>query len=556
MMKNIYLLTLSAILFALHGFSMPARKGTRIYTQPDGSIITYRVVGNESFHFATTEGGMLIALDDDGYFREAEIATDGAIVPIKGTNPNNASLRAAEIDKEAIRIKGKRRAPQTGLGLSTTAYPTVGNPKGLIILVEYKDVKFKDSYEISAQDYFNDMINGEHFSQEGGTGSALQYFKDQSGGKFTPDFDVLGPVTLPHEMAFYGKNDRFGEDENAHLMVTHAIEILDKDIDFSVYDTDGDGEIDNVYVFYAGEGEASYGSVNSVWPHSWDVRLAGVNMVVDGVEVGLYACSNEWEETMPCGVGSFIHEFSHVLGLPDLYHTMSATAKYTPDEYSVLDYGPYNNDGRTPPNYGAYEKNALGWFEPIMLDTGGSLILEDISTGQFGLIPTTKDSEFFLIENRQLIGWDKYIPNHGMLIWHIDYVESVFDNNIVNNNKNHQYVDLVEANDIQDFDYSEGWTFPGTTGKTSFTAETVPALKSWGGQAIDLPLTNISESEGKIFFNIAGGGQPLSVKNPMAIEGSDKTVFFNLQGIQIENPLPGQIVIERNEGKTIKRIIR
>lgn len=524
-------------------FALPAKRNLRTVEQPDGTVLTVRVVGDEYMHFTTLPDGTLLTEDADGFLRVATMMEDGTLVS-SGVSPLNLrgdvkTLNIKDLDFKSIaerkRKSGKRRAPQTGLGLSSDSYPCLGSPKGLIILVEYSDVKFNDSYDVDAKDYFNDMINGENFTQNGGTGSALKYFTEQSGGKFVPSFDVLGPVTLPNTQKYYGANDRWGDDENAHLMVIDAIDIIDREgWDFSQYDTDKDGYIDNVYIFYAGQGEADYGSANTVWPHAWDVTFAGIRKKVDGVYISNYACSNEWDESFPSGVGTFVHEFSHVMGLPDLYHTFDSSANYTPDEYSVLDYGPYNNKGRTPPNYGAYEKNAMGWFEPIMLDGPMSVKLDEISSGQFGLIPTEKDTEFFLLENRKQTGWDKYIPNHGMLIWHIDYVEKIFQNNEVNNTKNHQYVDIVEANNRQDYDYSDGYTFPGKSGNTSFTPSTTPALKSWSGKEINLPVTDIREIDGFIYFDVAGGGSTVMPPVPSVTEWSQKEMYFVAEWPEVE----------------------
>lgn len=516
----------SAILSA-----MPAMRGLRTIEQPDGTVIEIRVVGDENMHFTTLADGTLIQQDVDGFYRIAKIDADGAVVSAghdlslisKGIKLTDALIQ----DVQSMRIKStvsRRRAPQTGMGLAESKYPIIGSTKGLIIMVQYTDVKFNTSYD--AKSYFNDMINGENFTQYGGTGSALAYFTEQSGGKFTPSFDVYGPVTLPYSQSYYGRNDRYGNDVNAHLMVSHAMDILDGDVDFSQYDTDGDGIIDNVYIFYAGQGEADYGGSNTVWPHSWDVRAGGVNKKYDGVTVARYACSNEWDQRKPDGVGTFVHEFSHVMGLPDLYNT-TASAEYTPGSYSVLDYGPYNNDGRTPPNYGAYEKNAMGWYEPIMLDNALSVTLHSIKSGEFGLMPTEKITEFFLFENRQKEGWDAYIPGHGMLIWHIDYNKDIFVSNKVNNTKNHQYVDIVEASNITSYNLAAGYTFPGTRNVTSFTSETTPALKSWSGMAIDYPITDIAENDGVITFDVAGGAaEELEAPEPKVIDHSGKEGYF------------------------------
>lgn len=558
--KSLTALSAALILGSGVSLAIPAKKGILTMTQPDGTTIEIMKSGDEHLHFTTTPDGILLQEDEDGFYRIASIAEDGGFVSTgllpTQANLNTKGIRLADLDTKALKTKrmGKKRAPQSGMGMTEASYPTKGKTKGLIILVEYTDVKFTQKQGYDAENYFNDMINGANFTQFGGTGSALKYFTDQSGGLFTPEFDVLGPVTLPHNQKYYGGNDRYGDDLNPHLMVVDAIKKLDAYHDFSVYDTDGDGLIDNVYVFYAGQGEADYGKADTVWPHSWDVRYGGQNVVVDGVMIAHYACSNEWELNQPCGVGTFIHEFSHVMGLPDLYHTTDANALYTPGDYSVLDYGPYNNDGRTPPNYGAYEKNALGWYEPIMLDSPQSVTLQEISTGQFGLMPTSKDTEFFLFENRQQTGWDKYIPYHGMLVWHIDYVPGVFERNEVNNTQNHQYVDIVEANKKANYVYNaKGFPFPGTSNVTSFTADTNPALKDWAGNAIDHPVTNITESGGLIKFDVSGGAP-----EEAGIDAPAEDVvpeYFNLHGIRVYNPAPGTMVIERKGGNVKKVII-
>lgn len=542
-------LTVCALPFAAD--AVVAKRGFRTVTQPDGSQLKIRVIGDEYLHFTTDEEGHLLCKDAAGFYTYAEIDTDGSFRST-GKRLNDPSYKASALklsDVDIERLSEKRnvatrrmqsytvpaqrallkspaKAPQTGKGLSYSTYQHFGSPKGLIILVEFSDKKFTLSNPAA---YFNDMINGSDFTQYGGTGSALKYFTDQSAGQFTPDFDVLGPVTLPNKCSYYGGNDRYGDDMHPAEMVTDAIKILDSSIDFKQYDTDGDGYIDNVFVFYAGQGEASGGDDDTVWPHSWDIESAGLRLTVDGVKVGHYACSNEWEGNRPDGVGTFIHEFSHVLGLPDLYHT-TENVYYTPCDYSVLDYGPYNNEGRTPPNYGAYELNAMGWFEPIMMDRPMQVKLNPIISGEFGLIPTSSDNEFFLFENRQQEGWDKYIPGHGMLIWHIDYKAAVFDNNVVNNTKSHQYVDIEEANNNPDGSKTstmKGWPFPGTSGNTSFTATTTPALKTWSGQGIDLPVTDIKETGGVISFNVAGGASSaLATPEPTAKLADDGSRAF------------------------------
>lgn len=533
--------------------AVPAKRDPYTVTQPDGTTLTIRKVGDETLHFTLTTDNKLVVRDASGQYSYARVTADGSIISsgvraldptvrpashdmltrsfddidytalyerrVKaGTahslSPENARrLKAANATHAASTVKANASAtvpPQSGMGRFTSSFPRTGDIRGLVILVEYQDVKFDTGYAVSAGDYFRNLVNQPGFSEYGGTGSAVDYFTEQSGGQFRPKFDVLGPVTLPNKMAYYGGNDSSGDDSRPHEMVIDACRLLDAEVDFKQYDNDGDGFVDNVFVFYAGQGEASYGSDDSVWPHAWEIHYGtGSYFTLDGVVIDRYACTNEWERSRPDGVGTFIHEFSHVMGLPDLYHTASSSAAYTPGAYSVMDYGPYNNNGRTPPVYSVYERNAMGWLIPEVLKEARTVSLGYIGdTNEGMLIQTPTETEFFLLENRQQKGWDQYIPGHGMMIWHVDYDKDIFDSNIVNNTRSHQYVDIVEANNNPNNANETamaGWTWPGTAGKTEFTSATTPALKDWEDTAIDVPVTAIEEKDGIITFDVSGG---------------------------------------------------
>lgn len=506
--------------------AVPAKRDVRTVTQPDGSTLRIKKTGDERQHFTLTEDGMLLTRAADGTYCYARTDASGLLesTGIKATDP---ALRTF-LPADALNIKdvnlnkvnnSPKRIPQTGMGLDQSSFPGKGSPNVLIILVEYLDFKFMTE---NPHDYFEEMLNKEGFDLYGGTGSCKDYFRDNSGGQFTPHFDMYGPVTLMKARSYYGRNDAYGTDMHAEQMCVDAIKILDPDVDFSKYDNDGDGILDNVYVIYAGQGEASYGSEDTVWPHSWTLTQAGIKLTVDGVDVNRYACSNEWQEDRPDGIGTFCHEFSHVMGLPDLYNT-KMMSDCTPDRYSVLDYGPYNNDGCTPPAYGLFERNALGWCEPEMIEGPIDGKLEHILDSNHGyIIPTSRDTEFFLLENRQQSGWDKYIPGHGMLIWHIDYNMSRWISNTVNNDYNHQYVDVEEAIGFYGTTdaIQEGYTFPGSANVTSFTDDTKPGMATWSGERLELPITEITETDGVIRFLVAGGGQE-AIETPVPFKAEE-----------------------------------
>lgn len=541
------IITMTALGLALTAAAVPAKRDLRTMTQPDGTTIEVRIVGDEFLHYMTTPDGKIVSRDADGRYCYATVQTDGKVVStgiavnkgdaavatnIKDINTseiraNRIITRQPSVLQRSLKARSRNSSdPSSGVGRFTD-FPANGEVRALVLLVQYKDLSFTLS---DPKTYFTDMLNKDGFSQYNGTGCAAEYFRESSSNQFRPVFDVYGPVTLGQNRSYYGGNDTYGNDVAPYLMITQGLAAIKDQVDLSKYDADNDGYVDNVYVFYAGQGEASYGPEESVWPHSANIEDFGVTYSANGKKVNRYACSNEWESNRPDGCGTFVHEFSHVLGLPDLYSTSYSSSQYlTPGAWDVLDYGPYNNNGCTPPTYSVYARNAMGWIDLKVLEGAETVALEHIEdTNQGCIIHTTTSSgaidsdEFFLLENRQQRGWDKYIPGHGLLIWHIDYNASVFYRNTVNNSS-HQYVDIEEACGTADNTSAAtmaGYPFPGTSKKTEFTAETTPALKTWSGTAINVPITSIEESNGVITFDVSGGAEALPT--PVAVAPTDQ----------------------------------
>lgn len=525
-------------------YAVRALNGVISVPTADGSTLSVRLVGDEFSHQYMTEDGFPLQ-EKNGNFYYCDIDAFGKVIEsgIKATQISHRTDEAlkflAAVDKGGIEKRIQARisnlyagnfsrqeakasnapakaasmndAPpfEKGYGLTPNVrFPAYGKQKAIVILVEFQDRRFNSSY--NAGDYFRRMLNEDGFSSYGGTGSVAQYFRENSGGAFDPQFDVYGPILLPNVVSYYGANDPMtGADKNAGGMVKDACDILDPIVNFKDYDRNNDGIVDNIFVFYAGESEAAGGGPNTIWPHSFNLSSAGYpNTYYDGVRVHTYGCANEWQTYTgtgrPDGIGTFVHEFSHVMGLPDLYTTDGSSA-FTPKAWSVLDFGSYNNSGVTPCNYGAYERYALGWIKPREITKAASATLEPIEEMAAGIIRTPNEKEFYLIENRQNQGWDTFLPGHGMLVWHIDYDPVYWSANKVNCAGDHLRVDLVEADDSRS-DYTlPGDPFPGSSNKTSFTPDTNPAMVTWSGQALNYPITNIKETNGIITFNILGG---------------------------------------------------
>ena len=525
------LLTCGAFLLAAAAqtlLAVPARRDVvKTVEQPDGTLLEVRQIGDEHAHCYVTTDMVPVLRDDAGRYCYATVDASGNAVAstimarnvelrsasekafIQAADINSLSAKVLNSKKSARRMSAPSRVNQSsGLGLNSALFPHMGDVHALVILIEYSDVKFRTP---NAGEYYKRFLNQEGFSEHGGTGSARDYFIASSSGQFTPTFDVYGPATLDKTRAYYGENTSPGNDARAAEMVRDACLKLDGQINFADYDSNNDGEVDNIYVIYADQGEASFGPAESIWPHQWQLAGEGLTLTLDGKKIDHYGCCNEYDQTKPSGIGTFCHEFGHVMGLPDLYDTSGyGSATYaTPHSWCIMDYGSYNNDGRTPPSYSIYERNAMGWIDPTVINGRNTISLDNIHDSNQGcIINTTNRNEFFLFENRQQTGWDTYLPGHGMLVWHIDYNDNIFNKNVVNNNPNHQYVDIEEACGYASAGSETAlsqYPFPGPLGKTEFTDDTRPSMMTWAGQKMKLPITEITEKDGVITFNVCGG---------------------------------------------------
>lgn len=552
---------------AVTAWAVPAKRGvTYQFTQPDGTVVSLQLGGDESTPYYITTDGNIVIGSDSGYCY-ASVDTDGEIMNtnILAHNPDmrahdeisliggvsNEKVQKALFKKHAATAEApaSRSNAQDGKGRFQTKFPSMGNVRTLVILVNYTDVKFTTP---DANEYFTRMLNEEGFNENGAYGSCRDYYLEASGGQFVGEFDVYGPVELPQNQAYYGANGIFGIDTRAANMIIDAVAALDEEIDYNDYDLDGDSFIDNVFVFYAGEGEAQGGGANSVWPHNSEIGMS-MKYRYDGVYLNRYACTSELSSPKKTdGIGTFCHEFAHVLGLPDLYNTSTA-ADYTPGDYSALDSGNYLGNSTQPPTLSAFERNALGWMGDNLVEITGpaSCTLEHILTSNKAyLINTDNENEFFLLENRQKAGWDSLLPGHGMLIWHIDYDQKVWSRNEVNNNSSHQRVDLVEANGNTGTTTftTRRYPFPGTNKVTSFTFGGSPSFQTWSGKDLGLPITNIKETDGVITFDVAGGGNdPASIISVSAPQKVD----CNVTGREVTVAAEGSISITDLTGRVI-----
>ncbi len=550
---------------SLESFAVPAYPYPVTVKQPDGTTLSTILKGDEFYHYHTTADGIPIVKNEKGIFNYAKIDIQGNKIDTR-IKARDAALRspaernliremAATPDFSAINKQKRvlRKSPASAEMSPPNKFPKTGSPRSLVILVNFADISFVTP---NPQAAFTDLLNKEGYNANGGTGSARDYFKDNSMGTFTPQFDVVGPFTLPQPHSYYGENNSNGDDKDPIQMIVDASRLANEaGVDFTVYDSDNNGIVDNVFVYYAGHNEAEHAPDSRVWPHRWGIyptsmynggNYAGTvaSVTFDGKRIEDYATTSELRGnsgSSMAGIGTFTHEFGHVLGLADMYATNGAT-HHTLSDWNIMDAGAYLNAGRTPPAYNSFERFQLGYLTPTILKTAIDVMLNPLLTSnQAYLISATEThnlnptvpspSEFFLLENRQKTGWDAYLPGKGMLIYRINWSANDWNYNQPNNDPNRMGVDIMEADGVANENTLPADPFPGTNNVQNFT----PVLRN-GTVLTQQPITYIREQNGVISFRYKGG------KNAPLMNASN---FFTLFETDFGTPsAPQHITVE------------
>ncbi len=533
----VFVLTITLTFNTTSSFAVPAKLGLKAIKQPDGSIINIEIQGDEHFHWRSTEAGDAVVRGEDGYYYYALYSSVGVASATNHRALINGALVTPPADVATQNMReiaafagGMQRAASRAEASSATTrsgvFPSVGTIKSVIILVEYSDVKFTVDDPNRA---FYNQLNEEGYSVEGATGSARDYYTANSQGAFDGQFDVYGPYTLDNKQSYYGANDRSGNDYRPAQMVWDAVELADQDgVDFSQYDYDDDGYIDNVFVYYAGYNEAEGGDEDTVWPHKWVVSSAPY---YDGKRLYTYACTSElrgYSGEKIAGIGTFCHEFGHVFGLYDHYDTNYDTNGYSYGlgDYDIMTSGSYNNDGNTPPLFNALEMNTIGWCESEVLSSAQSIIIKPIQYHQTYKVLTEQEGEYFLIENRSKESsvWDSYIPASGLLIYHVDESSDVaylWAQNGPNSNTAHECFKFVVAGNVSMNGYNWNRVPYPYAANTEWSFTSSPAALSWDGVEVGINIVDIARS----------GVEDITFKSILAGEGSVNIIVNREDGL-------------------------
>lgn len=601
-MKRLFIILITTVI-TLNIWGAKAYPEPVTITQKDGKILTYRLHGDEHFNYvATTDGVLLYQQGMDFYIA---VIDDKGNMSSSGVLAHNAGQRTAEeialigkqdkdkffaTEKASVaRSRSMRRISMPDNIESTffphMNYPDGQRPKALVILADFADWKFKRYVE---SDKENDQITKAIFGQylnamdaapyhpsdptlSLNLGSVAKYFSDMSKGAFVPQFDVATVVHLPENMSVYGP----GKYDDMPKFFEDVCNFANDSIDFSEYDANNDGYVDLVYVIYAGYGQSTGGGTNTIWPKSGTVSITEPyedengnpqerEIPYDGKYICRYgvnpelnfdpASTNDYFKGVPQinGIGLFCHEFSHCMGLPDIYPTSeSAQNAGNPamEFWDLMDGGEYGGTvtvtvvvdgvnkkmsktgGYNPTAYTAWEREYVGWMKMDVLKAENcgqkiDLINIDRSDGKaYKIFPDDNENgeEYVCIQNIQSYKWNKWLGTnigHGMLVTYVKYDKPYFslsENDLpyvnkVNNTIGKSRMTIVPADGLLISSYlsgigkqytsaeyiasHKGDPFPGTSNVHNLYS--IPLI--WAGQPMDKPLLNIQENNQIVSF--------------------------------------------------------
>lgn len=614
---------LFGLLFAaMTAGAVKMKPGINIIKQADGTTITVRAYGDEDLSYFLASDGTLLYQEGTNFYiagvkadgtlystgvlaHEPSMRTIKEISAIKAQNAK-AFYNSMETQAKANKVRREPMTPDNSL------LPSLGKHKIPVILVEFSDVEF--SVE-NPKATFDKYLNGkELFNKETGPemgqnyAGVAKYFKDMSFGKFEPEFEVYGPVNLGKPLATYGAG--YSSQENMGLLLTDACTAVDDEVDFTQYDSNDDGNIDLIYIIYAGFSQSIAGnSTDCIHPKSGYLSLA---KSFDGMDVKRYGVNNELNGTpadqangpIINGIGLFCHEFSHCMGLPDLYPKSGSIAEacinQNMDYWSLMDAGEYTANGYRPTAYTAWERERLGWMEIGTLTGPSNVELKSLDEGGAAFrIYNDKDEtghEYYIVENVQNNGWNKNLFGNGLMVTHVDYLSSQFSLGgcKVNNTEGHPRMHVMAADGMFVPEYFLGSTiedsyitflkehnadlvakyggqvfsiedykaeaagdlFPGTSNATSLTDDSQP-MKAWtyNGETMGKPITDITNDteKGIVSFKFMGGGEPVDGINEVTVNKTTDSRVYSISGTYMGNDinsLPKGIYI-RNGKKVI-----
>lgn len=569
--------------------------------QADGSVITVILRGDEHINWYTTLDGVLLVQGADNNYYIGKVEKSGNLIATKQLAHEALTRSQAERNLIAKQDKEKffayvnkiaeesenaydnsplTRGPIIDSGYNGVPYfPHTGSPKALVILAEFQDTTF--TIQDTKNVFTNYLMNEEHFTekrygQNQNYKGVRGYFKDCSYGKFTPAFDVVGPIKLPKAHAIYGagKNDRMD------LLLADACAAVDGMVNFADYDANNDGIVDLVYVIYAGHSANTSGNkATNIWPKSGTITISNK---FDGKSIRRYGVSNELngsEKTSKNnkkinGIGLFCHEFSHTLGLPDIY-AYKTDAENQDDQgmeyWDLMDGGTGVRGGRVPASYLAWEREVMGWMKIDELKNDSSIKnLKSIDNGgrAYKIVNPNDSNEYIVLQSIQKgawnQGWGDGTYGKGLFAYRISYPSgkvNVFD--YPNNVKGKPRVIPIPADGTILAAANAGGSL--NTYVQQLNGDLYPynsinyisGFKMFDGSTLEKSIINIKENDGGnsnnnyVNFEFKNGLVPTGIQAPSIIERSTPdNRIYTLDGRYVGTDasiLPHGIYIQNNK---------
>jgi len=529
----------------------PANPHSFIIRQPDNSTLEVRNIGDEKYSSMVTVDGYRIIKNEKGIYEYAILSNDKRLIcsgvkaksTLERTSEENILLKIINTNiheySQLSALSDNFVASVQQTYSIAQSFPKTGTRRLLVILIDFNNLPFTINNQI-----FDNLMNQQNYNQ---TGSFRDYWINNSFNSLTINSTVVGWYHASGNAANYGaptivNGIETNHDNNPKLLVQQAIDAAESaGINFSQFDNDGDHKVDGVVIIHSGQGQEDFGSfpnatleqANTIWSHRGTLGTLARNY--DGVTIDDYDIVPELDFFMNVTtIGVICHEFGHILGLPDLYDTKAIPTSEGIGNWDLMASGSWNNWGATPSNLSAWCKSFLGWQTPTIIQSvGGYSILNASQNNVSYRINTPHSNEYFLIENRQPIGFDAALPGTGLAIWHINTDKtstSHISANDVNNIVDLKGVDLEEADGLNQLDAqinrgNMGDLYPGLSCNHTFNENSTPNSSTYSPVVnTNKPITNIIESNNRAYFNFIGYN---SISGPSVVCSSDATFTFN-----------------------------
>ncbi len=500
-------------------FAVPAYLHKIIVIDANGREVEIYIRGDENIKYATTLDGYTLLSNPKGWWY-ASVDDNGDIVKsdymlvaegYESADLLNFKLKCPK-GLVPLRKSNIQRFRTSGVRKSVPQVPLVGERRALVILMQFQDVEFKKTKEC-----FEGLFNSLGYNEDGAKGSVRDYYRSVSQGQLDYISDVYGPYTSKFPMSYYGANTYSGgNDVNPQALCVEAIKSLPVDVDYSRYDNDGDGLVDNVHIIFAGYGEEAGGASDAIWAHEFPYRIALENEV--GYSFEGYSCSPELRGNYGANItniGVICHELGHALGAMDYYDTNYGTGgEYVGTGiWDIMASGSWNDDGRLPPNFNPYVRCCVfGWNPLIVLNANQMITIPKMQIGNAQeavvyKIETGDSGDYFLLENRQKCDFDAELPGQGLMIYHVhpDIDSFHFSNTVNSTHPQCLYPVCASYSEPESKEYgninSAGCPFPGSSDVTEFSSRTLPSAIAWDGSLAKVAISDIAmHNDGTVTF--------------------------------------------------------